>query len=403
MMRRVLCPYCFERFSPGEVPFRCTGFDNSQCAPVADEPLRRYHRQETPRLMKPTFVPQRRTLMDYLTIRLNTLCPTCHTRTTVRLCPHCHNDLPEGYGRKRARVLALIGAKGSGKSEYIRAILRSLKNGALSEDFGTALRPLDEHTIGKLRDAHRRLVEDEMTLHATLAGSTRSPMVFELRRTRKTPGDWGMLSKWIARFRTPSVILSFFDTAGEDLDHIEATSVEARYISRSDGLIFLLDPLQMASIRARMSDRAPETLPVASTDPVDIVARVVRLFRETGQMSGDKIGATVAVTLSKLDEIRHLFEPGSPVFRACHHDGYFDQNDAARMHESIRGKLREHLGNDLPNELEAFVRDYQFFAVSALGASPENGRLVKGAVPFRIEDPLLYILTRWGFIRRKAD
>src|SRR5258708_620112 len=112
MMRRILCPYCFERFSTGEVPFPCTGFHNSQCSPVADEPLRRYHQQMTPRLMKPSFVPQRQTLMDYLSIRLNTLCPQCHTRTTVRLCPHCHNDPPEGYGRKRARVLALIGAKG---------------------------------------------------------------------------------------------------------------------------------------------------------------------------------------------------------------------------------------------------------------------------------------------------
>jgi hypothetical protein len=401
MFRRILCPYCFERFAPGEVPLRCTGFDNSQCPPVADEPLRRYHQQMTPRLMKPSFVPERSPLA-WFSIPLNTRCPTCQTRTTVRLCPHCHNDLPEGYGRQRARVLALIGAKGAGKSVYIGALLRSLKNGALSEDFGTALRPLDEHTISKLRDIQRRLEEEEMTLHATRAGSTRSPMVFELRR-RRSPGRWGFLSKWIARFRTPSVILSFFDTAGEDLDHIEATSVEARYISRSDGLIFLLDPLQMPSIRARMSDRDPATMPVASTDPVEIVARVVRLFRETGQMSGDKVGATVAVTISKVDEIRHLFESDSPVLRACHHGGYFDENDAARMHESIRAQLREYLGNDLPNELEAYMREYKFFAVSSLGASPEGGRLVRGAVPFRIEDPLLYILSRWGFIPSKSD
>lgn len=403
-MPSVLCPYCFERFAADDIPFRCTGSDDTLCPPTGDDPLRIYHQQIAARIMKPAFQPKSQGLRGWLGSQLTAQCPTCHHRSRIRLCPRCHNNLPEGYGKRRSRVLALVGAKGAGKSVYIGALLQSLKNGALSHSFGTSLRPLDEHTIRSQRDILDRLMKEELALNATLVGSTRSPMVFELTRQRRYHGVLAPFARWIEWFfPQPSVTLVFFDTAGETLDNIELASVEARYISRSDGLIFLLDPLQMENIRVRLRQEGKDGLPVAHTDPSEITDRVIWLFEEMEQMKRNRVGATVAVTISKIDEIRHLFEPGSPVTYAANHDGYFDQSDAERMHECVQSQLRTQLGNDLPNRLNSKFHHYNFFAISSLGAAPEGTRLTKGMVPFRVEDPLLYILSRWGFIPRKVS
>ena len=40
-------------------------------------------------------------------------------------------------------------------------------------------------------------------------------------------------------------LLSFFDTAGEDLITADSLARNARYLASADGIILLLDPLQM--------------------------------------------------------------------------------------------------------------------------------------------------------------
>jgi len=41
-----------------------------------------------------------------------------------------------------------------------------------------------------------------------------------------------------------------------------------------------------------------------------------------------------------------------------------------------------------------------FFGISALGSAPEDGRLINGLKPLRVEDPILWLLSvlnRWNF------
>ncbi|MDQ3917130.1 MAG: hypothetical protein M3348_01390, partial [Acidobacteriota bacterium] len=53
----------------------------------------------------------------------------------------------------------------------------------------------------------------------------------------------------------------------------------------------------------------------------------------------------------------------------------------------------------LDNFLQHNFHDYSFFGLSALGSQPDaQGRLSSGVAPFRVEDPLLWILYRLGIV-----
>jgi hypothetical protein len=54
------------------------------------------------------------------------------------------------------------------------------------------------------------------------------------------------------------------------------------------------------------------------------------------------------------------------------------------------------VGERLDGLLKEEFAHYAFFGVSALGESPVNGQLRNGVSPHRVEDPVLWMLDRWG-------
>jgi len=197
---------------------------------------------------------------------------------------------------------------------------------------------------------------------------------------------------------------AFFDTAGEDLDSIDVMSTEAKYIANSDGIVLLLDPLQMSQVRDRLKDSV--TLPPKFTEPIDIVGKTIELIQRFKGLSGrrTKIDIPLAVTFSKVDEILRLFDPGSPLKEASNHDGYFDVTDAEIVSENIKAHLQKWEDGNLDRACEKHFRNYSYFGISALGASPDaSGRLEMGPAPFRVVDPILWILHRQGIIPGKRS
>ena len=188
------------------------------------------------------------------------------------------------------------------------------------------------------------------------------------------------------------------DTAGEDLGHVDTMSTETRYVAQSQGIIFLLDPLQIPSIRDRMPASVP--LPAGTVNPVEIVERVVDLIRGfRGLKPTQKIDTPVALAFSKIDAVRALIDQNSPIHRIANHDGYFDQSDAEEMNESMRAHVHSWVGPAFDAAIRHNFKHFMYFGLSALGAGPDSdGRLQAGATPFRVEDPLLWVLHQHGII-----
>jgi hypothetical protein len=105
-----------------------------------------------------------------------------------------------------------------------------------------------------------------------------------------------------------------------------------------------------------------------------------------------------------MDEILDLFDAGSPLRQASNHDGYFDVTDAEIVSENIKAHLAKWEGGNMDRVLENHFLTYSYFGISALGASPDvDGSLSLGAAPFRVVDPVLWILHRQGIIPGKRS
>lgn len=119
--------------------------------------------------------------------------------------------------------------------------------------------------------------------------------------------------------------------------------------------------------------------------------QLVRQLRSLGPTA--HIDTPVALAFSRIHVIRSLVEPGSPVHQASDHDGAFDVVDADRLNESMRAYVADWIGPGLHMFLKHNFATFAYFGLSALGSSPdEQGRLPMGAAPFRVEDPVLWLL-----------
>ena len=386
----LVCPYCFETFQSGSLSFRCTGLDSGLCPPEADEPLRAYQRQTASLILPRVFTPP-----GGRTDSSSVSCQCGHVSIKT-VCPLCHNDLSREYVSSGNMVVAMIGAKETGKSHYMAVLIHELQHrvGAMLK---ASLTSLDDRTLRRYdRDFSRYLYGRseiiEVTQSASHNDALRYPMLFKM----SLPGK----RRWFfSRPSATTVSLAFFDTAGEDLENLDATSlsVDARYVARAAALVVLIDPLQFEPVRQSLDESRP--LPAINGNPVDVLVKVDRLIREThGVGVAERISTPIAIVLSKVDAVRDLFDMGSPVRHASRHEGFLHVEDCEQMHDNIEA----HLMRWSPGHVR-FMQDnfskYCFFGVSALGGAPdESGRITRGVLPFRVEDPFLWILHQFGLV-----
>lgn len=391
-MRQLICPYCFERYPAHQVAFRCINPNASRCALEEDKPLGEYQRLAAPPRLPPVFSPR----SSWLRQAYEATC-ACGMRTTKTVCPHCHNELPSQFGSTDSYTIALIGAKEAGKSHYIAVLINELTN-RVGQNFNASLNALDEQTIQRYKQDFRRYIYEKRevipaTLSARALMNVRYPLVYRLSLER--------LKSVFKRLRVSTLV--FFDTAGEDLTHLDLMSTETKYLANSHGIIFLLDPLQIRAVRDQL--KTTTALPSENTDPQEIIGRVAQLIRQShGLNQSEKIKTPVALAFSKVDEMHDLFETGSPVHQAANHDGYFNTADAQQVNDSMRAHVAQWVGPGLDLFLQHNFETFSYFGVSALGAPPDpQGRLPMGVAPFRVEDPLLWILHKLKIVRGRRN
>jgi hypothetical protein len=204
------------------------------------------------------------------------------------------------------------------------------------------------------------------------------------------------------RTRTASLTLVLFDTAGEDLRSREVTELHLRYLNAADAIVFLVDPLELAGAKAALSGAARSAGGVnesdPDSDPINVISRVTELLRTR---RGDRrITVPVAVALSKIDALRPAMERQSALHRARVPSGTLDLDDQEAVHEQIRAMLDEWQAAMVDRYLRQNYSDFAFFGLSALGGVPDTEKVGPGGIrPYRVEDPLLWLLHRFGMLR----
>jgi hypothetical protein len=383
-MAATRCPYCFELLDKRVQAFRCVNPNASACPAQEDVRLGKYQALAPPRLQR---VIEHRVKW----FRAHSVVCTCGMQTSMQICPECHNELPAQFDTCRNSTIALIGPTFVGKSHYVAVLINELLT-RVGSDFNASLTALDDQTLRRYEQNFHRPLFDQQTL----IDKTRSAgAVIE--------NKYPFVYKWAAangrRFQK-SCALVFFDAAGEDLDEIDKMSAQAKYIAWADGIIFLFDPLQIPQVRDRLTQLT--AVPPVVTDPEVVLRSAAELIRSVQQKSPvRKINLPIAFTFSKIDAIRELLDDGSPLNRASKHAGVFDLKEQRQVHDSMRAYLNEWLGAELTRYIDRNFSNYSYFGVSALGREPDPDGSVWSIAPFRVEDPLLWLLHKNGLVKAR--
>ena len=321
-------------------------------------------------------------------------CPQCNEVSRNRICSNCHSKLPNDIDSSDDMIFAVIGAKETGKSHYIAVLINIIKN-VLSVSFDFAMQAATEETIRRYQnDFYRRIFVNKETITATQSGvvsrDVREPLIFLMKFQGK-----GFLSN---QLRT--VTLVFFDTAGEDLNEEDTMLTINKYIYNSSGIIFLLDPLQIDTVRHSLPPGTP--LPAVNTEIESIVTRTTNMIRKAKKLKmNKKIDIPVAVAFTKIDALYPILDASSSLRSTARHNemGKFDKNSVENVSMEIEAMLRNWAGNDFAQQISINFSNYSYFGLSALGCNPQDTKKIERLLPHRVEDPFLWLLWKKGIIK----
>ncbi|MDC7951801.1 hypothetical protein PAA26_07140 [Methanomassiliicoccaceae archaeon COG_1] len=409
-----LCPFCFSRIDLSRIHYSCT---NPLCAKrflegCSEADARRYRSQyragEEIDIENSVYLGKDPRDRDAVTTKNHIvrnsedgLCDICHRAAYVRLCPVCHNQIPQGAEEEGSTIFAVMGSKGVGKSHYIAVLINQLRN-SFSAEFGSTLSPASDRTTVKYRDDYyRRLFEEGRKLSSTPSyennRESRDPMIYYLR----------FLKDDAPRVYT----LAFFDTAGEDLDSTnKMVSLNiSSFISSASGIVYLIDPLQIPFINKRIRmDNKPETAP----DVNDRLSYISDIIRNKNKLRAkDPIDVPLAVVLTKVDvlmkspendeEDKVLFGPESSI-HIERERGRYDKTNFDEISAEVEEYLRRTVSESFTQTVGQYTK-HEYFAVSALGSNPSGSILTRGISPFRVEDPFIWLLNNCGGARKVGE
>jgi hypothetical protein len=388
------CPYCYHKVRLNSLMFRCSGRQapgRTACVPGLDDRQVQYMNDGTPRL--PSFSTNSKVYASGQRAE----CPSCGGSTGTRVCSVCHSVLPSMFGAEKSPMFGMVGVKGSGKTVYLTVLIHELTT-SVRRRFGASI-----HTVGE------------------------SPMISEVKRLRETINSGGALPdstkeaavekrypivlEWrqekdglFGRTNVSSTILSFYDTAGEDLQNQNSASSQA-YLAAADGLIVVLDPFQFPenTQRGRNVGIGRDSL---DTPAIEVMTRITELLREADSVKATKkVKRPLALVVSKIDAFFDDVPSDHAVRRSPPGLPAFDEAESADLHNHVEALIDEWGGEDVLGMLRTNYENYRFFAASALGAQPDyrtSRADSQGLRPHRVAEPLLWLMANDKIIARQG-
>ncbi len=401
-MATVACPYCYHLINQGRLAYQCLGRGvpgGPKCAKREDECRQQLTNVRT--ATYPTFVPPTSFLAQSgrpLGSARQAACPYCGGLTGVRACPVCHTSLSSTFAESRSPLVGMVGGKGAGKTVYLSVLHHELRT-TVRRRFQADIRLTGDQQggAGSPRQWLENYEEQLFTrgrLFEQTAGALnglRAPVVIEWRQPKRRLG--------MKTFGT--TVLSFYDAAGEDLTSQDHVHTQA-YLSVANGLVLLLDPWQLPGAMDRIE--VPASAVRDAEPPLEVLNRITELLRVSRKVkASSRVKVPLAVVFAKMDAFFPVLGGNHPLLAKPAALPGYDETAGQDTHEHVRAMLHEYGADDIDAHLMHNYATFRYFAVSALGAAPDYAAKevdAGGVQPFRVEEPLLWLLNGFGVINR---
>jgi len=377
MKTKFTCPYCYEEHDITNCGLKCSyhtvGKTYKKCKFNVIKYPNKYGK-------------------DWIPDKNKNKCLKCKEAAKQLFCNETNKQIPIEFLSMKNLPVALLGAKASGKSNYIGVLIDEIQK-KMSNPFNCALSLTSSRDTKQAYEDlyYRPLYKDGYTVKATDFGEV-PPLIFPLR-------FMDAKNKIIN-----TAILTFYDTAGENLDDENAIHTFNGYIMNANGIIMLLDPLQILSIREKLKNNGFKDLPAKNTSIYTVLSTVIDVIRSVKNIK-EQIPIPLALVVTKIDVLEkyNLLPSVSCLREESEHikRGVFFKRDC----ENTNIQVKDLLDNLLDADLFSYIRQfkmYSFFGVTALGQNPTNGgtKIVSENInPRRVLDPLLWLLAVNRYIR----
>ena len=330
-------------------------------------------------------------------------CPKCKRPTERMVCPCCHNPLPNDLLTGKTGTISIIGDRSSGKTVYFLALIQQLKKYAYKLGIHE-VSPLDltydnnnpeKATSTVYTKMSSELFDKHALPHQTTVGRP-IPLIFRIAFKGKTKQE------------DRSILLVFYDAAGEIFQNSEKVNEIATYLKDSAGVIFLIDPEKLEGLH----DTLVEGGVVNQAEENFVKADPTRIFDSLSQITGNEKlkDKPLALTYSKIDEVVTALQNNNQGYSiqgvnllansSFIKTGVFDLGEVEMIHEGLKNVSEQEWdagrfwGQAESKYENGFVR---MFAVSALGSTPDKDGNIGKPKPYRVMDPLIWMLYKIGF------
>ena len=318
-------------------------------------------------------------------------------KTTRRLCPHCHNQLPHAYGKFPVRFIAVVGITSSGKTVFLSQLMDYI------EEYLTRVNlvPIGIHEeLSEYVASHPIRRNKELPV-----GNPAHLMTLPLPINVENR-DTGERYTFI-----------FYDIAGENCVKPDQMQKYGPFIENADGIIMIIDPLQFSDtfdLDAMIDDERD------MARPEKVANAMYTAFIDAHSSVSGKSPVPVAIAISKSDMLRPYFEnryTQAHIMFPINYSQYppnmrgmaFD--DCRNVNEEMRRLLIGNGGNlqgeTFMNSIDSCFTNSAYFAFSSLGVMPtskedENGNKIffmdESPERTRLEEPFYWLLFRLGII-----
>lgn len=315
-----------------------------------------------------------------------------------RVCPHCHNPLPNGYGRNEVKFISVIGVTGSGKTVYISQLLKNLPT-YTSRLANMASQTLDDRVGNFLNN--NPVSRNKPLPDSTMAGKLAQPMTYDIVKSGN---------------KHETIVI--YDIAGENCTNANEMQRYGDFVMHSHGIILLISPKQIG-ITEKYGDKNGDENNTRDAAPPITVLNTIYNTIVAGNSGLCEI--PLAVCISKSDIFARLLgdgeENGEEIVEIATSDVAPIQDPAteetrpgfnATQYNVIQKKIAKMLeGDPISVALQTQYKYYNYFIFSAVGCAVRKEERDRKTVsypvddpqPVRIVEPLLWLFKRFGYIR----
>ena len=375
-MRNYICPHCFRNVNPYDFRYYCFNHDDYFNYEIPD--WRKAFRQNEYTLKNiplifPANKPRLRAIQEHYqnNVLRNVYCPDCGSRNQVkRICPECGEEFYYKLLGEQNRMISVAGPSGSGKTVYLGVLINELKNNDFLRNKNYSFEAIGQMTTEVYRDYFYEPLYGDQVLprkNTTLSTgnydqSAQKPMIYQVKKVN-SPSN---------------LILTFFDSPGEDVEDMDEARKHLRYIHNSQGLLLFMD----------ISDKDSLMMSIQTLD------NVVQMYRESLAITTNaKIPIRLALVFGKCDKMRKQLGP------LCENVQKIPPPEAL---EQVSMTFENYLANNgykqIINTIKNNFKNYKYFPVSSLGFEPNNPPDISNHKinPIMVEYPIAWMLYQFG-------